>query len=373
MSTPVPVEARHALHTLQVAAVERLTDDATAITFTVPEHLRELFSFGPGQHLALVRRHAGDETRRSYSLCSPAGGTLRVAVKRLPGGVFSSFVHGELLPGDELDVLPPAGRFTTKLDPTRSRHYAAIAAGSGITPVLSILASALAIEPQSRCTLVYGNRTTSSIMFLEELEDLKDRYRERLQLVHVLSREPQPVELAEGRIDEPKLERLLDTLVPSAEVDEWFLCGPFAMVDTARASLLRHGVQASAIHRELFHAEGAPSPVLSGPALHETEAGVGVTIVLHGRRTELRMLQDGGSILDAALAVRPDAPYACKGGVCGTCRCRVVEGDVRMDHAYALEADEIAAGLALACQSRPMTQTVMLDFDTLYPEEGLPK
>ncbi len=365
MSTLAPTAARHELHTLQVAAVERLTNDAVAVTFAVPEHLRELFSFAPGQHLALVRRRDGDEIRRNYSVCSPSGGTLRVAVKRLPDGAFSRFVHDELGPGDELDVLPPVGRFTVKLEQTQRRHYAAIAAGSGITPVLSIVASALAVEPESRCALVYGNRTTSSIMFLEELEDLKDRYGERFQLIHVLSREPQPIELAEGRIDGPKLERLLDALVAPQDVDEWFLCGPFSMIETARATLRERGVEPSAVHRELFHAEDAPPPVASSTPLQESGEGASVTIVLDGRRTELKMPTDGRSILDAALAVRPDAPYACKGGVCGTCRCRIIEGDVRMDHAYALEDDEIEAGLVLACQSHPVTNTVMLDFDSV--------
>jgi ring-1,2-phenylacetyl-CoA epoxidase subunit PaaE len=362
--TTAPAAARHQLHALRVAALDPLTDDAVALTFDVPEELEEVFRFTPGQHVALVRRDQGDEIRRNYSVCSPAGGSLRVAVKRLPQGVFSGYVHEDLHLGDELDVLPPAGHFTVTLDPTRSRNCAAIAAGSGITPVLSILASVLAVEPHSTFTLIYGNRTTGSIMFVEELEDLKDRYPQRFQMIHVLSREPQPVALAEGRVDGRKLEQLLDTLVPPAGIDEWFVCGPFSMVETVRATLRARGVPGASIHTELFHTSDpavVPRPEPEDPAA--LEGAPAVTLVLHGRRTELRVPREGRSILDAALAVRPDAPFACKGGVCGTCRCHLVEGEVRMDHAYALEEDEIAAGVRLACQSHPVSDTVTVDFD----------
>jgi ring-1,2-phenylacetyl-CoA epoxidase subunit PaaE len=354
--------SRHKLHTLRVSDVERLTDDSIAITFDVPDELREVFAFAPGQHVALVRP-GGDDVRRSYSICSPGDGPLRVAVKRLPSGAFSSWAHDELHPGDSLKVFPPSGRFTTSFDPLRTRHYVAIAAGSGITPVLSLISSALAMEPDSRCTLVYGNRTTSSIMFLEELEDLKDRYRDRLHLIHVLSREAQEVELAAGRIDGPKLHRLFETLIRPDSVDEWFLCGPFGMVSEAREALLAAGVPAPNIHRELFHTDDMPPPVIEWPADAESRDGASVEIVLDGRRTALRVPPDGPSILEAVLRERPDAPFACKGGVCGTCRCRLLEGQVRMDHAYALEEDELAAGLVLACQSHPVTEAVVLDFD----------
>jgi ring-1,2-phenylacetyl-CoA epoxidase subunit PaaE len=364
VTTAADAAVRHQLHALRVAEVETLTDDAVALTFDVPEELEEVFRFTPGQHVALVRRDHADAVRRNYSVCSPVGGSLRVAVKLLPEGVFSSYVHSGLHLGDELDVLPPAGHFTVRLDPTRSRSCAAIAAGSGITPVLSILASVLAFEPHSTCTLIYGNRTTGSIMFVEELEDLKDRYPERFQMIHVLSREAQPVPLAEGRIDERKLELLLHTLLPPDGIDEWFVCGPYSMVETVRATLRGRGVAAASIHTELFHTSDpvvVERPQLEDPAA--LEGAPAVTLVLHGRRTDLRVPREGRSILDAALAVRPDAPYACKGGVCGTCRCRLVEGEVRMDHAYALEEDEVGAGIRLACQSHPVSDTVMLDFD----------
>jgi ring-1,2-phenylacetyl-CoA epoxidase subunit PaaE len=354
---------RHELHALRVAEVEPLTDDAVALTFDVPDALEEIFRFTAGQHVALVRRDHGDAIRRNYSVCSPVGGSLRVAVKRLPEGTFSGYVHSELHAGDELDVLPPTGHFTVRLDPTRTRNCAFIAAGSGITPVLSIIASVLAMEPHSTCTLIYGNRTTGSIMFTEELEDLKDRHPERFQMIHVLSREPQPVALAEGRVDGPKLEQLLDTLVPPAGIDEWFVCGPFSMVETVRATLRGRGVPTASIHTELFHASDPAVARAEPEDPAALEGAPTVTVVLHGRRTELRVPREGRSILDAALAVRPDAPFACKGGVCGTCRCRLVEGEVRMDHAYALEEDEIGAGVRLACQSHPVSDTVMVDFD----------
>jgi ring-1,2-phenylacetyl-CoA epoxidase subunit PaaE len=362
--TTAHVSARHRLHALRVAAVERLTEDALALTFDVPEELDEVFRFTPGQHLALVRRQHGDEIRRNYSVCSPVGGSLRVAVKRLPQGVFSGYVHDELHAGDELDVLPPAGHFTVSLDPTRGRDCAAIAAGSGITPVLSILSSVLAVEPQSTCTLIYGNRTTGTIMFVEELEDLKDRYPDRFQLVHVLSREAAAVDLLAGRIDRVKLTRILELLLPPETVDEWFLCGPLKMIEEIRATLIDEGVPPNAIHRELFHAEDmTPAPPASEFKLDG--AGAAVEVILDGRRSTLTVPHDGVSILEAALRVRPDAPFACKGGVCGTCRCRMLEGQVRMDHAYALEDDELADGLVLACQSHPVTDTVVLDFDAV--------
>jgi ring-1,2-phenylacetyl-CoA epoxidase subunit PaaE len=360
------VASRHTLHALRVTEVEELTDDALAITFAVPEELRAVYAFAPGQHVALVRDDGGDEIRRSYSVCTQVGGPLRVAVKLLPGGAFSGWAHEELKVGDELQVMSPSGRFTVDLDRAHARHYAAVAAGSGITPVMSILASALAVEPASRCTLIYGNRSTSSVMFLEELQDLKDRYGPRLQLIHVLSREPQDVELLEGRIDGPKLERLLDTLLEPDSVDGWFLCGPFGMVEASRSTLLSRGVPAAAIHRELFHGDdAAPAPEPRRPAAGDQSDGASVTLVLDGRRSVASVPEDGAPILDVMLAARPDAPYACKGGVCGTCRCRVTEGEVRMDHAYALEPDEIEAGIVLACQSHPVTDTVVLDFDVV--------
>ena len=367
LAAPGPATRRHAVfHRLQVADVERVVDDAVAITFEVPDALREEFRFTQGQHLTLRTTLDGEEVRRNYSICAPvSSGRLRVAVKRLDGGRFSRWANEDLRAGDELDVMTPTGRFFVPLDPAAERHHVFIAAGSGITPVLSLLSTTLEVESRSRCTLVYGNRTTSSIMFLEELQDLKNLHPDRFQLINVLSREAQDVELFNGRIERGKLDQLLATLIPVGDVDEWYLCGPFQMVETARATLLEHGVEAGRVHLELFHVEGepvrAPRPVSPDGAADATTSTV--TIVLDGRATTFELAPYAESILDAALKARGDAPYACKGGVCGTCRAKVVEGTVEMDRNYALEADEIAAGVVLACQSHPTSPTVTLDFD----------
>jgi ring-1,2-phenylacetyl-CoA epoxidase subunit PaaE len=352
------------LHTLRVAAVEPVTDDSVAITFHLPEELRDAFDYAPGQHLVLVRRPEGaEELRRTYSICAPAGsGVLRVAVKRLPGGAFSTWANGELRPGDELEVMTPGGRFTVALDPAQCKRYTAIAAGSGITPVLSLVSSILAVEPSSEVALVYGNRTSGSVMFLEELEDLKDRHADRFELLHVLSREPQPAELLSGRLDRERLERLFATLLPVDEVDEWFLCGPLELIETTRALLRERGVPAGRIHREVFHAEDSPPPRPQSGASAAEPATATATAWLDGRATTFPVAA-GQTVLDALLQVRSDAPYACKGGVCGTCRAVVTEGETRMDRAYALEEAELDAGFVLACQARPCSERVVLDFD----------
>lgn len=365
-STDVQVAASrgHAtFYPLRVADVEQLTDDAVAITFDVPEELAPAFAYTPGQHLTLRTTLDGEEVRRSYSICSPPSeGRLRVAVKRLEGGLFSGHVATGLAPGDVLEVMTPAGRFGVQLDPANARHYAAIVAGSGITPIMSMLAAVLETEPESRFTLVYGNRNTASVMFLEELADLKNRYPERLHLVHVLSREPQDAELLHGRIDEEKLGALLDTLVPPDDVDEWLLCGPFAMVQRVHSTLVARGVPKADIHLELFHVEGEQPRRTRRVSEDGGGTGSDVTVRLGGRTTTFQMPEEG-SVLDATLAVRRDAPFACKGGVCGTCRCKVVEGRVEMTRNYALEQSEIDAGFVLACQSVPTTPKLVIDFD----------
>ena len=354
---------RHAVfHPLRVAAVERLTEDAVAVTFDVPDDLRAEFAFDPGQHLSVRAAALGDDVRRNYSICAPAtGGPLRIGVKRIPDGIFSGFVAERLRPGDTLDVMTPTGTFSTRLDPTQAKRYVAVAAGSGITPVLSILATALEVEPESSAALVYVNRRTSTIMFLEELEDLKNRFPERFQLIHVLGHEMTEVELLSGRLDVDRFDRILDTLLPVDDVDDWFLCGPIALTDTVRGVLLDRGVDAGRVHRELFHVGAVPRRrvVVDGaPA-----AGASVTVILDGRSVDLTLPADGDSILEATLQVRSDAPYACKNAVCGTCRARVTEGKVEMDANYALEPDEVARGFVLTCQSHPVTDRVVVDFD----------
>ena len=346
---------------LRVASVDQLTRDASAVTFALPTELVEQFRFRPGQHLTLRKVSDADDLRRTYSLCSSAvGGLLRVAVKRLDGGAFSSWVLDHLQAGDELDVLPPAGGFGPSLDPLRSRRYGLLAAGSGITPILSIAWTALEVEPSSEVVLVYGNRTSSDVMFLEELADLKDRFPERLQVLHVLSREEQESELLSGRLDRPRLQNLFATLLPVDAVDEWYLCGPFGMVIEGRQTLLEAGVTPATVHVELFHAEAPPTRVRNQPP--GTSDLATVTVVLHGRTTTVEVDPDGASVLDQVLAVRADAPYACKGGVCGTCRARCVFGAVEMDVNYALEPDELAAGVVLTCQAHPTTAEVRLEY-----------
>ncbi|MEU6535604.1 2Fe-2S iron-sulfur cluster-binding protein [Streptomyces sp. NPDC047000] len=349
-------------HPLPVAAVDRITDDAVALTLTVPPALREEYRHAPGQHLAL-RRRAGDgtETRRTYSICSPApdpGGegprTLRVGVRLVEGGVFSTYALKEIAVGDELEVMTPAGRFT--LDPAPGL-YAAVVGGSGITPVLSIAATLLAREPEARFCLVRSDRTTASTMFLEEVADLKDRHPQRLQVVTALSREEQQAGLPTGRLDRERLTALLPALLPVERVAGWFLCGPYGLVQGAERALRGLGVPRTRIHEEIFHVDTAP-PAAPAPApAHST-----VTARLDGRGGTWPVL-DGESLLETVLRNRPDAPYACRGGVCGTCRAYLVAGEVRMDRNFALEPEETEAGYVLACQSHPVTEGVELDFD----------
>lgn len=351
--------ARHSsFHALKVSAIDQLTEDSVALTFEVPEDLRDAYAFEAGQHLSI---RAGDEIRRSYSICTaPSSGILRIGVKRLPGGAFSGEVIGRLKVGDELDVMTPAGHFSTPLDPTARKRYAAVAAGSGITPVLSILAAALETERESDAVLVYANRTHRTVMFLDEVHELKDRFPDRLQILHVLSREEQDVELLSGRLDADRMKRLLGSLVPPDRVDEWFLCGPQQMVHELRGVLLEAGVDPTHIHLELFHAD----PVARAPIVaDEVEGAAEVTVTLDGRSSTFPLRPDDVPVLDAALRVRSDAPFACKGGVCGTCRARLVEGTVVMDTNWALEADEIERGYVLTCQSHPTSPKVVLDYD----------
>jgi ring-1,2-phenylacetyl-CoA epoxidase subunit PaaE len=360
-----PQRRRPVFHELRVATVDRLTDDAVAVTFQVPDELREAFTFQAGQHLTVRRLVDGVDVRRSYSICSSPEeldrtGRLRIGVKQVSGGAFSTYAQ-TLHEGDAVDVLPPLGHFTTAFDPTRARHYTALVAGSGITPVLSLVATALATEPESRFTLVYGNRYARSVMFAEELADLKDRYPTRLHVVHVLSREPQDAELLSGRIDADRLERLLDSLVPADSVDEWFLCGPYGMVIDAKTVLGGRGVPDDRIHTELFHVEDAPVERRAlEPAVDQKDAEV--TILLDGRASTFTMRSDE-RVLDAALRVRGELPYACKGGVCSTCRAKLVEGEVTMARNFALEPDELAAGYVLTCQSSPVTDHLKVDYD----------
>ncbi|GGL91070.1 phenylacetic acid degradation protein [Streptomyces fumigatiscleroticus] len=347
-------------HRLRVAAVDRLTDDSVALTLTVPPRLREEYRHTPGQHLALRHTADGTEIRRTYSICSPAPGadgprTLRVGVRLVEGGAFSTYALKEIGIGDELEVMTPAGRFT--LEPAPGL-YAAVVGGSGITPVLSIVSTLLARAPRARFCLIRSDRTSASTMFLEEVADLKDRYPERFQLVTALSREEQQAGLPSGRLDEARLTGLLPALLPVRRVDGWFLCGPHGLVQEAERALRGLGVPRARIHEEIFHVDSGTGPAPASPApAHST-----VTARLDGRGGSWPV-REGESLLETVLRNRPDAPYACKGGVCGTCRALLVSGEVRMDHNFALEPEETRAGYVLACQSHPVTEKVELDFD----------
>jgi ring-1,2-phenylacetyl-CoA epoxidase subunit PaaE len=356
---------RATIHPLRVSALQRLTDDAIAIEFDVPPELVDEYRFAHGQHVSLRSLDAGDDVRRSYSICSAAGsGRLRVAVKRLSGGVFSAYAHDHLKVGDIVEVVTPIGRFNTPLHATQTKSYAMVAAGSGITPILSILTTILETEPRSSVTLIYGNRTVQDIMFLEELEDLKNLHADRFAMYHVLSREEQDVALFHGRIDREHLSQFLDQLVRPEDIDEWFLCGPREMIDSARTLLIERGTEASHVHSELFHADDAPRLVQVREASASPAEGMSeVTIILDGRKSTFPLARDGQRVLDAALRVRSDAPYACKGGVCGTCRAQLVSGSVEMEQCFALEQSELDAGFVLACQSHPTSDKVVLDFD----------
>jgi len=346
-------------HPLRVASVEPLTDDSVAITFAVPDDLADDYRFVHGQHLTI---RGDDGERRSFSICtSPRSGRMTIGVKKLPGGAFSEGVVDTLHVGDELDVMTPAGRFTTQLEPTSRKTYVAIAAGSGITPLLSIVTTILEEEPHAQVMLVYANRTHRSVMFLDDLHDLKDRFADRFWLVHVLSREEQDVELFSGRLDGDRLTWILKSLMPAEDVDAWFLCGPQQMVVDLRQVILDHGVDAHDVHTELFHADPVPrAPEAAGSSV---EGAAQVTIKLDGRASDLELRPDGVGVLEAALEVRSDLPFACRGGVCGTCRAKLVEGTVAMDVNYALEPEEIEDGYVLTCQSHPTSARVVLDYD----------
>ncbi|KAA2264806.1 phenylacetate-CoA oxygenase/reductase subunit PaaK [Solihabitans fulvus] len=360
MTAPVLTTRRPTFHALTVARVDRLCADAAAVTFEVPAELAEAFAFRAGQYLTLRQEVDGREERRSYSICAAEGEALRIGVRRVSDGLFSSRLVDGVRPGDALEVLPPLGNFSPALDgPAR---HALVAAGSGITPVLSIARTVLAAHPDNQVILLYGNRRSDTVMFAEELADLKDVHRARLQLVHVLSREPRDVELFSGRLDADRLRALFETVVPAGDVDQWWLCGPYGLVRDTEKVLAEQGVPAERVHHELFYVdEPPPAPVraeertTSGPTAE-------VTVVLDGRETTLSLPVDT-PILDAAQRVRADLPFACKGGVCGTCRAMVTDGEVRMRRNYALDQGELDAGFVLTCQSLPTSDRVTVDFD----------
>lgn len=359
-AAPPRVRRRPAFHPLRVAAIERLCEDAVTVTFDVPAELAEEFAFEPGQSLALRRQIDGRDERRSYSICVPKGAPPRIGVRSVSGGLFSDWLVNEVRPGDEIEVMGPVGLFTPDLD--TPAHHVLIAAGSGITPMISIAASVLAADPASRVTLFYGNRRTGTVMFADELADLKDRYPARFHLAHILSREPREAELLSGRLDAERLAALIDALVDVRSADHWWLCGPLGMVKDAQKVLADLDVPAGRVHRELFFAqEAAPRPVRDEDAADGPVSKVGIT--LDGRTTEAALPRDR-PILDSAQRTRPDLPFACKGGVCGTCRARVTDGEVDMRRNFALEPAEVEAGYVLTCQSYPVSESLSVDYDS---------
>ena len=353
-------------HSLRVQKVERETEECVSITFAVPEELKHLYQFKQGQSLTVRTELGGEEVRRTYSICSaPQDGRLRVAVKKVEGGAFSAFANEQLKPGDELEVMPPVGKFYTELDPAQKMNYVAFAAGSGITPVLSIIKTTLLTEPGSTFTLVYGNRTKNSIIFKEELEALKDKFLSRFRIYHILSREKTDAEINYGRINKDKCEALFGKLINLNTTHEYFLCGPEEMIFSVRDYLQEKGVGKEHIHFELFTIPGQKKSVVDTEKKPVSDEGpkAKVSVKLDGILFDFDLAHEGQSILDAALKQGADLPYACKGGVCCTCKARLVEGEVEMEVNWGLEQDEIERGYILTCQSHPKTERVVVDFD----------
>jgi ring-1,2-phenylacetyl-CoA epoxidase subunit PaaE len=352
-------------HALQIAEVRRETRDAVSIRFDVPANLAPIFAFKPGQHLAIRAEIAGEDVRRNYSVCaSPLDGELRIAVKALPGGKFSSHANEILQPGDVLEVMPPAGHFTSDFSAARAKTYAAFAAGSGITPVLSILKTVLLAEPKSRFTLFYGNRESSGILFLEELAGLKNRHMGRLEIFHFLSMEEDDIALFNGRLDEEKCAEILRTLVDPLSVEKFFICGPEGMMLAAESALLQAGVAAENILLERFLG-AAPSAAQSETAQAAARAAAGrrMSVVLDGRKSTVVFDAALGNILDSVRAAGMTAPFACKGGVCATCRAKLLSGAVDMKVNYGLTPEEVAQGYILTCQATPLGEDVTVSYD----------
>ena len=355
-------------HSLTISDIRKETDDAVCLTFDVPADLAETYRFIQGQYLTLKAHIDGSEVRRSYSICAGVDdGELRVAVKKVAGGVFSTFANEELGTGDVIEVMPPRGTFFTPLDEDSERNYLCIAAGSGITPIISIIKTILKREQRSQVTLLYGNQRVSTIMFKEELEAIKNQYMSRFQWINILSRERQDIDILNGRINNRKGAELIRHLLDLRAVDEFFLCGPEAMISEVSRGLRAEGIDEGKIHYELF-AASAESAAARVAKHHERALKLAgmvaqVTVNADGRQTRFELTADGQNILDGALDNGVDLPFACKGGVCATCKAKLLEGEVDMDVNHALEADELAAGYILTCQSHPVTERVVVDYD----------
>ncbi|MEM6985714.1 MAG: 1,2-phenylacetyl-CoA epoxidase subunit PaaE [Pseudomonadota bacterium] len=351
-------------HSLTVAQLRRETSDAVCVSLEVPTEQDATFAFTPGQYLTFEHTIDGETVRRPYSICSsPSAHCLQVGIKAVEGGKFSQFANTSLAVGDTLEVMPPEGRFRVSLDPAHRKHYLLLAAGSGITPILSIATSVLESEADSRVTLIYGNRDTASVMFRDTLDDLKNRYLDRLRITWLMSREPQDVALHAGRLDSAKLDELFAAGLLSAEhIDEVFLCGPGDFIDGLETALHARGIDDSRIHHERFSTGDAPA-ILRKPKAEQASTGCQVTVHLDGASRVFGFERTDNSLIDAARRAGIDLPWSCKGGMCCTCRCKKVQGDAEMRANFSLEAWEMDAGYVLACQLEPHSNTLELDFD----------
>lgn len=353
-------------HPLTVCDVRRETPDAVSIAFAVPPELKDVYRFRPGQHLTLRAQCGGEDVRRSYSICTGLDdGELRVAVKKVEGGIFSTLCNERIKSGDVIDVMTPQGRFGIAPDASQARNYLAIVAGSGVTPVLSLLRTILAREPNSRFALIYGNRSTQSIIFKDALDDLKDRFLGRLIVHHVLSQEKQEIDLLHGRVDSGKIETLLRTFAPAKDIDHAFLCGPGGLIQTGRDTLQRLGMPADRIHVEFFTPDGRPVDVAPRKASGPADVPVALAhVTLNGLAHDVPM-REGETIIDAGLRAGLEMPYSCRGGMCCTCRAKLTAGEVKMDVNYSLEPWELAAGYVLTCQSHPKSAEIAVDYDAV--------
>ena len=352
-------------HHLTIRDLRRETDDAISMSFELPPAIKADYAFAPGQYLTLRTTLDGEEVRRSYSICSgPDDGEIRIAVKKVDGGAFSSWAVEQLKSGDAIDVMTPTGRFGVAATPGQARLHVGFAAGSGITPIISIIRGVLAREPDSRFFLFYGNRATSNILFREALEELKDRFVGRLSLFYVLSQEEQDLPILHGRLDRAKVEVLLRGMVPAAAIDHVFICGPLAMSEEIEATCADLGIARERIHVERFVSEFGGKPRPKAVIAPEAPPAAIASLIHDGKRKDVPVAE-GEAILDAALRAGLDLPYACKGGMCSTCRARVVEGETKMDINYSLEPWELKAGFVLTCQAHPVTRHVVVDYDQM--------
>ena len=348
---------------LRVKEIRKETADCVSILFDIPESLKQIFSFKQGQYITIKKDWNGASIRRNYSICSsPLDHELRIAVKKITNGIFSSYANDDLQKGEELELMPPTGKFFTELSPEHENHYVAFAAGSGITPILSIIKTTLQTESNSSFTLVYGNRNRYSILFKEALEALKNKYLDRFRIIYILSREKTDSEIHFGRIDEFKCQKILNSTIDPQKINAYFLCGPEEMIFSVKSYLTSIGIHESKIHFELFNVTNT-KPIAYVSSAADEKLNSKITVMQDGRSFDFVLPYHGNSILNAAMATGAELPFACKKGVCCTCKAKLVEGEVEMDRVYGLEPDEIDQGFILTCQAHPRSEKIVVDFD----------